>query len=350
MKGPVSGLQIGLSGINATDNPGPGIAVARSLKEDRELGARVVGLAYDALEPGLYMDWIVDRAFILPYPSGDGAAYLERLAYIRQQHGLDFIIPSFDAELPFYVKHADRLAERGMRTFLPTAAQFRLRGKDRLHEVAERTDIKLPKTRVLHSPAQLHESLEELRLPVMVKGAFYKAYRANTPTQAGQHFNALVAEWGYPIIVQEVVTGDELNVVGLGDGEGGTLGLVGIKKISVSALGKIWTGVTIRHPAMLAAAERFVREYRWRGPFELECIVGDDGVFLIEVNPRFPAWTWFATGVGVNLPARMVRHVLGREVPPLTDYPAGKLFVRYSYELVTDMDMFQKAITRGEIP
>ena len=81
-------LHIGLSGINAIDNPGPGIAVARSLKEDRELGARIFGLAYDALEPGIYMDWIVDRAFIMPYPSGDGAAYLERLGYLQREHGL----------------------------------------------------------------------------------------------------------------------------------------------------------------------------------------------------------------------------------------------------------------------
>ena len=30
------------------------------------------------------------------------------------------------------------------------------------------------------------------------------------------------------------------------------------------------------------------------------------------------------------------------------DYPAGKLFVRYTYELVTDMDRFQQMITTGE--
>jgi carbamoyl-phosphate synthase large subunit len=37
-------------------------------------------------------------------------------------------------------------------------------------------------------------------------------------------------------------------------------------------------------------------------------------------------------------------------VPPLPDYDAGKLFIRYTYELVTDMENFQRAITRGEAP
>jgi len=51
-------IYVGVSGINAVDNPGPGIGVARSLKEDPELEVKVVGLAYDAMEPGVYMDWV----------------------------------------------------------------------------------------------------------------------------------------------------------------------------------------------------------------------------------------------------------------------------------------------------
>ncbi len=340
---------IGISGINAVDNPGPGIGVARSLKEDTALNARIIGLAYDAMEPGLYMDWVVDRSFILPYPSGDGAAYFDRLAFIREQAGLEFIIPSLDAELPLYIKNARQIEERGIRTFLPSMEQFKLRGKDRLTEVAERIGVTLPKTKVVTSLDQFIEAVEELGLPVMVKGSFYKAWAAYTTTQAIAHYHALVAEWGYPVIVQSIVTGDELNVIGVGDGEGKSLGAVGIKKISVTALGKIWTGVTVKQRAMLDAAERFTREFKWRGPFELECIVKGDDVFLIEINPRFPAWVYFATGVGVNLPSRLVRAALGEDLPPAPDYEAGKLFVRYSYELVTDMVKFQQAVTKGEI-
>jgi len=51
----------------------------------------------------------------------------------------------------------------------------------------------------------------------------------------------------------------------------------------------------------------------------------------------------------VNLPASMIKLALGQKVDPPADYEPGKLFVRYSYELVTDMSRFQQAITRGEI-
>jgi carbamoyl-phosphate synthase large subunit len=339
---------VGVSGINAIDNPGPGIGVARSLKEEPGLDVKIVGLAYDAMDPGVYMDWVVDKSFIMPYPSGSGEAHIDRLLYIKQNYGLDFVIPNLDAELPLYIKYARTLGDHGIGTFLPSMEQFKLRGKDQLIGVAEKIGIDLPKTKVVSSLDAMVEAINEIGLPVMIKGCLYKAYRAYTTQEAVGHFHHLVAEWGYPIIVQQVVAGDELNVVGVGDGEGECLGLVGVKKIWVTALGKIWTGVTVRNEAMLAAAKKFVKEFKWRGPFELECIVGPDQLYLIEVNPRFPAWSYLAAGVGVNLPGRMVKRSMGLPVEPVKDFEAGKLFVRYSYELVTDMTPFQQIVTRGE--
>jgi carbamoyl-phosphate synthase large subunit len=341
---------VGVSGINAVDNPGPGIAVARSLKEDRDLDIRIVGLAYDAMEPGIYMDWVIDKSFIVPYPSAGGGPFVKRLLEIKETYGLDHVIPNLDAELPLYIKYAEQLRSHGITSVLPNQAQFRLRGKDKLTELAGQIGIRLPKTEVVNSYPMLAEAIEKIGLPVMVKGCFYKAYRAYTIQEATGYFNKLVAEWGYPVIVQEVVAGDELNVVGLGDGKGNSLGLVAIKKIWVTSLGKIWTGVTIQNEQMLAAAANFVKISNWRGPFELECIVSGGETYLIEINPRFPAWVYIATGVGLNLPSQLLRSGRNLPVNRLNGYPAGKLFVRYSYDLVTDMTAFQNAMHRGENP
>lgn len=345
-------LTVGVSGINAVDNPGPGIGVARSLREARDLDVRIVGLAYDAMEPGVYMDWVVDEAFLLPYPSAGHDAYRERLLYIRERTGMDFVIPTLDTEMPFFMKYRRELAELGMETFVPSPEQYRLRGKDRLSELAKALELDLPRTDVVATPGELEAAVDRIGLPVMVKGVFYKAHQAHTSREALAYFHKLAAEWGLPIIVQEVVQGEELNVVAVGDGEGGSLGQVAVKKMWITELGKIWTGVTIQHPAMLRATERFMQEYQWRGPMELECIVDGDTVHLVEINPRFPAWSYLATGVGVNLPARLVRRALGLPEadpnPVPGAYEAGKLFVRYTYELVTEMDRFQKMITSGE--
>jgi carbamoyl-phosphate synthase large subunit len=306
-------------------------------------------LAYDAMEPGLYMDWLFDRRYIMPYPSADADEMIERLLHIQRNGGLDCIIPNLDVELPLYLSCQDALKRHGIRTFLPTREQFRLRSKECAPQLAKDIGIEVPETAVVTSEAQLREAAVKLGFPVMVKGPYYKAYKAHTLPDAVARFHQLAAEWGYPIIVQKVITGTELNLVGLGDGEGGDFGMVAIKKMWITELGKIWTGVTIRHEGMLAAAQRFLKHTKWRGAFELECMLGTDNkIYLIEINPRFPAWTYFATGVGLNLPLNLVRAAMGKDVAPAPSYEAGKLFVRYTYEIVTDSLPLQQLVAQGE--
>ena len=343
-------LKIGISGINAVDNPGPGVGVAKSIKEDRELSARIVGLSYDAMEPGNYMKWIIDKSYILPYPSTDHKTYLNRLYYIRENYGLDFVMPVLDAELPLYLKYQRELEKNGIKTFLPTLEQFKLREKDKLEEVAKNIGIETPKSEVVNSYDELVKAVEKLGLPVMVKGVFYKAYRAYTVQEAVSFFNKIVAEWGYPVILQQVVSGEEMNVVAAGDGEGNSLGMIAIKKIWITELGKIWTGITIKNEELLNSAKRFIEVYGWKGAFELECIVdlNNNKIYLIEINPRFPAWSYFSTGVGVNIASNIVRKAFDLPVKEYRDYPAGKLYIRYTDDFVVGIETFQKLITLGE--
>ena len=96
-------VTVAVSGINATDNPGPGTGVARSLKES-SLDVKIIGLAYDSMEPGIVMDWLIDKSYILPYPSNDTSFFFKRLKYIVEKEEIDIIIPSLDVELPFFIK------------------------------------------------------------------------------------------------------------------------------------------------------------------------------------------------------------------------------------------------------
>ncbi len=112
-------ITVAISGINDVDNPGPGVGVARSLRKDKDLNLKLVGLAYDAMEPGIYMDWLFDKSYIMPYPTGDFQVFIDRLVYIKENFGLDFVIPTLDSELPLYIKYEDKLREKGIYTFVP---------------------------------------------------------------------------------------------------------------------------------------------------------------------------------------------------------------------------------------
>lgn len=344
-------ITIAVTGLNNTDNPGPGIPVIRSLRESRHFNVRIVGLVYESLEPGIYMDDMVDVVYTLPYPSMGHEVMLSRLAYIHEREPLHLIIPNFDAELLTFIKLSSRLSAMGIRTLLPTQEQFESRQKDRLPEFASQFGIAVPKSESVSSFGEFMQVLSDAKFPVMVKGRFYEAYVAHTAEQAQNYFYKLSAKWGIPIIVQEFIRGQEFNVTALGDGQGRLIGAVPMRKTYVTDNGKGWAGIAIEDDTLLGMAQTIVTQTRWGGGLELELIKEDStgDVYLIEINPRFPAWVYLATACGQNHPEALVRLATGQAVEPFTDYNVGRMFVRYSWDLVCDLSRFQQIATTGEV-
>jgi carbamoyl-phosphate synthase large subunit len=122
-----------------------------------------------------------------------------------------------------------------------------------------------------------------------------------------------------------------------------------MNKLAVTDKGKGWAGITIRHPELTDIAERFVRATHWRGPFELELVVAPDGTqYVIEINPRFPAWVLLAAAAGVNLPQRAVALASGREVSANSDYRVGTMFVRIALDQIAELSELEQIIVHGE--
>jgi carbamoyl-phosphate synthase large subunit len=328
--------------------------VLRSLRERRPSRGvspdRLVGLAYDALDPGVYAGDVVPDVFLLPYPSSSVEPFLDRLEYVHHTSPIDVLIPTLDAELPAFISLAPRLGAMGIATFLPSREQFDLRSKARLAGLGMRASIEVPKTVVVTSAQELARVHDQVPYPFFVKGVFYGATYVTCLDEAVAAFHKAAAQWGVPVIVQAGVSGEEMNVIGLGDGEGGLFGAVAMKKLVLTDKGKGWAGITIRDEKLIDVAERFVRATKWRGGFEAEVIRTKDGRYeLLEINPRFPAWVYLATAAGVNLPAALVDMALGKKPKPVRDYEVGKLFVRIALDQIASVRDLEQIVTAGEI-
>ncbi len=343
-------VTVAVSGLNNTDNPGPGVPFIRAIKESKLFDVRVVGLAYENLEPGVYMPGMVHKTYLIPYPSEGKEAVLQRMAYIQEKENIQVLIPNFDSELHTFMLCEKELEEMGIRTFLPTLEQYEERQKWSLPQFGEKYDIKVPKSLALSSGNELDRVEEAFEFPVMVKGLFYDAYIAYTTDQVRNHFNRISAKWGFPVIVQEFVKGTEVNVIVLGDGTGKTVGAVPMRKQYITDKGKAWGGITLDSPAMIEMVHNLIAKSRWRGGMELELIrTTDNQLYLIEINPRLPAWLYLAVGAGQNLPEALLKLALGMEVKPMTHYDIGCMFVRYSYDMIVDIDQFQQISVHGEL-
>lgn len=348
-------LTIAVTGLNAIDSPGPGFAVIRSLKEAKSFNVRIIGLSYEALEPVIYLHEYVDKVYQIPYPAAGQDVLFERLSFINEVEKIDFLFPNFDAELYNFIRLQKKmLSELNIKMLLPTLEQFEARDKVNLYEYGIKYDIDVPKSKNIFSTAEIFSVTSKLGFPIVVKGKYYDAKIAYNVEQATDHFNKINAKWGLPIILQEHVHGTEVNVCGIGDGEGNLLGAVPMRKLYITDKGKAWAGVSLDDEALMKITKNTIEKTKWRGPFELEFIKTHDGdgeetYHLLEINPRFPAWCYLTTGCGQNQPETLVNFALNRPYIIYDNYDVGKLFIRYSYDEIVDMKQFETLSTTGEL-
>jgi carbamoyl-phosphate synthase large subunit len=341
---------VAVTGMNATDNPAPGVPVARALRHEPAFKGRIVGLGYDALDPGFYAQGLVSSGAILPYPSAGREALRNRLRWVRDELGMDVLIPNLDSELRAMVSLVPELEQLGTRTFLPTLESIERVSKVNLAKLAQQADIVIPQSETLLTDAGLAKAADKLGLPLVVKGVYYGATVCYSEADAVMAFHRFAAQWGVPVIAQSFVPGEEYNVAALGDGKGNLVGAVAMRKMMLTDKGKGWCGVAIDNPELIRICEAVVGALRWRGPLEVEILksakTGEH--FVIEINPRFPAWIHLTAGAGLNLPYLAVRLALGLPVPsPLPRYRAGTLFVRISVDQICDLSTFEQLTATG---
>jgi carbamoyl-phosphate synthase large subunit len=342
--------RVAVTGINAhAENPGPGMAVARCLKEHLDFSGSIIGLAYDALDAGLYAHEICTDSFLIPYPSAGPEALLERIKAIDAFEKLDAIIPCLDAELQNFISIESQLAALGIKMLIPSKAQYTLRAKNHLVDLCNSINVATPKSKVISDSTFFDRCTNEgFTYPLVVKGIFYDATICNTPYEAKAAFSRLVAKWGYPCLVQEPVSGDELNLAGIGDGTGNLNGYVMMRKKAVTDKGKAWAGVTVVDRALEETARELIKALKWRGPLEVEVIKSANGtIYLIEINPRFPSWIYLSHAVSRNLPITILQMLAGNTNIKLEAHESGTFFIRHARELIVSLKEFENVLVNG---
>ncbi|MBI4576393.1 MAG: ATP-grasp domain-containing protein [Planctomycetes bacterium] len=340
---------VAITGIDATDNPHPGVAVARALRAAPGFRGRLVGLAFEPLATGAWAESPFDEVFLVPPPSASPEAILERLRAVHRERPLDALIPALDSEVAVYARMAHDLSRMGIGLAVAPEGSVKARNKPLLPALCERAGIPAPRTMSLTDPRSLDAAADRLGWPLVLKGPLADARMARENREARTHFHDLVGRWGYPILAQEHVRGEEFDVAALAGRGGSCLGTVSIHKLALSGKGKGCAAVTVRDPLLEGRARTVLGALRWFGPCELEFMREETSgeYVLIEVNARWPAWIHLAAACGRNLPVLGLRLALGEEVAPLPPAEPGVAFVRGSREEVHPVEELLALVARG---
>jgi diaminopimelate decarboxylase len=179
----------------------------------------------------------------------------------------------------------------------------------------------------------LHAFCREHNWRVWLKGPYYDAARTPSWDAFEAARNALTKVWSTEkLFLQAHVSGYEESVM-LSAYEGELLGCVSMRKRDITPEGKTWAGDISEVPSSFEAPlRRMVKELNWTGGGELEMVRdASNQLWLLEMNPRFPAWVHGATLAGHNLPALLVQGATGRKA--LRSEPQAQEFTRVVLEV-----------------
>ncbi|MBI3038914.1 ATP-grasp domain-containing protein, partial [bacterium] len=278
--------------------------IIRSIRASPAFEGQIYGLAYDAKEPAIYLKDACDKVFLIPYPSSGKDSLFQRLNYIIGNHPIDFMIPSLDSELNSFLSLEEDLKDMGVKMFLPTNEMLEARAKKHLNKICTQSKISYPKTKEINGYDRMARTAAEIGYPLVVKGVFYEATVVYSLAELEKAAYSIAGRWGFPLLLQEFIKGEEFDIAVVGDGKGGMLGLTSMKKMQLTSKGKAWGGMTLDSSEIVTNVKRILKALKWRGPMEIEIMKrqSDGKFFLIEINPRFPAWIYLGQGSGCNLP------------------------------------------------
>jgi len=342
---------LAVTGLISMDNPSPGLAIVKCLRESGQFKGKFIGLTFDVLSTGIFAESLLDEVYLIPPPIEGENPLLERLSEIVRKTHIDVIIPTLDSEMVIYARARDKLSAMGIRLHIPDERQIKIRAKLVLPEFAQRHNFNIPKTIAINSKGQLQTVVNDLGLPLVLKGPFLDCHIVNTMEEAEVFFDRLVRSWGFPLLAQKYIVGEEYNIAALNNGDRELIGAVTMKKIGITRKGKAWAGVTVYDPDFLNLGKKVMSKLEWVGPIELEFIKGafSQKFYLIEVNSRFPSWIYLAARAGQNLPLATFQLAMGQRVEPLSPYKTGMIFYRSAHEYIASFDILKKITIHGEI-
>jgi len=297
-----SDLKIYVSGLYSGTNPQPGVGIARSLRQGFP-GAEIIGVEYSNRCSGIHWDDFDDIWLQRPWTELDLDIHAREIASRLDDGGL--WISSIDLEIMWLAE----VFPNGQPNLLTPPMSALLQIAKPAIPGHKGLPVRIPPFVTTEcTDWELHAFCREHDWKVWLKGPYYEAVR--TPSWSDlQHWrHVLTTAWATEkLFLQAHVTGYEESIM-LSAYRGELLHCVHMRKRDLTEIGKTWAGDALPvDPETIEKLRTVVRDLNYTGGAELEMVRdAADELWLLEWNPRFPAWVHGSTIAGRNLPAILV--------------------------------------------
>jgi diaminopimelate decarboxylase len=300
-------MKIYISGLYSGTNPQPGIGVARSLRAAYP-DATLVGVEYSNRCSGIHWDDLDETWLQRPWEELNLDAYASDIKDALDAGAL--WVSGVDLEIMWL---ASVFPEGHKNLLTPSTGALQKISKPAV-EAHKGLPVNIPTfISTERSDWELHAFCRQHGWKVWLKGPYYEAVRTHSWDVFERVRTLLSRAWSTErLFLQIHVTGYEESVC-FSAYQGELLDCVYMRKRELTEEGKTWAGDVTEVPEeFVTQLRRIVKELNWTGGAELEMVRDMGGqLWLLECNPRFPAWIYGSTIAGHNLPAVLVERATG---------------------------------------
>ncbi|MEZ0393040.1 MAG: hypothetical protein ACAH59_12540 [Pseudobdellovibrionaceae bacterium] len=293
--------KIYISGMHSGQNPCAGVGIARSLRKAFP-NLHLVGVDHWQGSSGLHHE-VVDDVLLLPqWKQIDSLRHSEYLETLLDSGNI--WISGLDVETHWLAQNFGTHPN----LFAPPQAALEKTAKPGVQAFCQ-LGFQVPESiSAFLSDSEIHHFLRQNSWQCWLKGPYHEAKRTSSWDGFERSREAMKKEWKTSqLFVQKNVIGHEESIC-FSACRGKLTALIHMQKRLITPEGKTWAGRV--NPVSRDFFEEFediIEQLKWTGGGEIEFVRDLDGKkWIIECNPRFPAWIFGATLSGVNLPAKMI--------------------------------------------
>lgn len=231
---------------------------------------------------------------------------------------------------------ADKLAKHDVQ-ILGTSLENLNRAEDRkeFEALLHTIDVPQPQGKTATSPKEALENARNIGYPVVVRPSYVLGGRAmeivNSDAELEDYMNqAVKASPDHPVLVDSYLTGKEIEVDAISDGE--TVIIPGIMEHIERAGVHSGDSIAVYPPQTLTQEEmvtledytiRLAKGLNIKGLINIQFVIARDGVFVLEVNPRSSRTVPFLSKItNIQMAQLAMRAIIGEKLVDL-GYKAG---------------------------
>jgi carbamoyl-phosphate synthase large subunit len=284
---------------------------------NRKIGLKLVGTDLDpTLSPAARF---LDK--VHPVPAWSDPTYLDNLLQICTREKVNLLIPLYEPEFNLLNAHREDFKAAGTTLLLSNQNVIDIcKDKYQTFRFFNQIGVKTPQT-WLNQPID-----NQVWFPLIAKPRCGMGSAGVRKVECQAELDLIK---GNELLLQEYISGIEYTLDVWCDLQGNVIAVVPRERMEVRG-GEVVKSRTVRERRLIDEGMRIAAKLGGAGPFNLQCIVKEDQIYWIEINPRFGGGVPLTFAAGVDYPHLIYRMAQGMPVEPIIgQFEENLMMLRY---------------------